>query len=420
MIEVEIKARKQFGGLLTTDKRWAIVVAHRRCGKTVACVQKLIKSSLECKLRDPRLAYIAPLYKQAKDVSWEYLKRLTAPLGAVPHESELRVDLPNGARVRLYGADNPDSLRGIYLDGCVLDEYADMRPSLWSEIIRPALSDRKGWATFIGTPKGHNEFHRLWQHAQSDPSWYHLMLKASETGLIELIELEDARLTMTADSYEQEYECSFEAAIVGAYYAAEIAKARKEGRICRVSRDPLMPIKAFWDIGISDATSIWIAQFIGREIRVIDHYTAVGQPLGAHLEWLRSHDYGNAECILPHDGANLNVVTGIKFEEHVKSAGFRAKTIPNQGKSAALRRIEATRRLFPSIWIDAERCKAGLESLVAYHEKRDDLRNVGLGPEHDWSSHDADAFGLMCIAYEPPREKRKDAPLNLGAGSWMG
>jgi phage terminase large subunit len=420
LTNVEIVARRQFGELLTSDKRWCICVAHRRCGKTVACVQKLIKAALECELREPRFAYLAPLYKQAKDVAWSYLKRLTAPLGAVAHESELRVDLPNGARIRLYGADNPDSLRGIYLDGCVLDEYADMRPSLWSEILRPALSDRKGWATFIGTPKGHNGFYEIYEHAKTSKDWLAVMLKASETGLLDYSELMDAKASMTPDHYEQEFECSFEAAIIGAYYAHHIAIAKKEGRIGRVSRDPLMPIRAFWDIGIRDATTIWVAQFVGREVRVLDYYEAVGQPLGAHLEWLRANNYGQAECVLPHDGANLNVVTGIKFEDHVKAAGFRAKTVPNQGKSAALRRVEAARRLFPSIWFDGERCKAGIEALVAYHEKRDEQRNVGLGPEHDWSSHGADAFGLMCVAYEPPREKKRTEQPSYGAGAWMG
>lgn len=225
---------------------------------------------------------------------------------------------------------------------------------------------------------------------------------------------------MTPDHYAQEFECSFEAAIIGAYYAEALAEARKDGRIGRVSRDPLLPIKAFWDIGIRDATAIWVAQFVGREVRVLDYYEAVGQPLGTHLEWLRSQGYGAAECYLPHDGANLNVVSGIKFEDHVKAAGFRAKTVPNQGKAAALRRVEAARRLFPSIWFDEPKCRAGLECLLAYHEKRDEQRNVGLGPDHDWSSHGADAFGLMAVAYEPPRDKIRAERPSYGVQGWMG
>jgi len=419
-LKFEIRARRQFTPLLETDKRWGIAVCHRRAGKTVACVQKLIKGALECKRPDPRFAYVAPLYNQAKDVAWTYLKRFAYSLGADPHESELRIDMPqNGGRIRLYGADNPDRLRGLYLDGVVLDEYADMQPSVWGEIIRPMLADRQGWATFIGTPKGHNSFYDLWVNAQTDPAWYPLMLRASETGLIEASELEDAKRTMTADQYEQEFECSFEAAIVGAYYGQALSDARKEGRIGRVAKDPLMPIKAFWDIGIRDATSIWIAQWIGREIRVLDYYEAVNQPLGTHLEWMRSKGYGNAVCYLPHDASQRDKVTATQFADHVASAGFEVDPGEYSGeKGAALKRVEAARRMFPSIWFNEDTTKAGREALAAYHEKRDEKRNVGLGPEHDWASNGADAFGLMCVAYEAPSEKKRKSA-SRGGGSWM-
>lgn len=415
---IEIHARKQFTGLLTSDKRWSIAVCHRRAGKTVACVQKLIKEAIECKRPDPRFAYVAPLYNQAKDVAWTYLKRFAVPLDGTPNESELRIDLPGGKRIRLYGADNPDRLRGLYLDGVVLDEYADMQPSVWGEIIRPMLSDRLGWATFIGTPKGHNAFYQLWTRANEDPDWFALMMRASETGLISAEELEDARRTMSEDQYQQEFECSFEAAIVGAYYGQALQAAKVEKRIGFLPRDPLMPIKAFWDIGVSDATSIWVAQWIGREIRVLDHYEAVGQPLSAHLSWLRDKGYGSAECYLPHDGTDRDAVTAIRFEDHISSAGFKVQTIPNQGKGAALKRIEAARRIFPAIRFNEATCAAGIEALAAYHEKRDEKRNIGLGPEHDWSSHSADAFGLMCVAYELPKQNRKRDDRPRRSSAW--
>jgi phage terminase large subunit len=408
LVDVVIKARHQFGDLLTTDRRWSIAVCHRRAGKTVACVQKLIRAALLCERPDPRFAYVAPLYNQAKDVAWTYLKRLAFPLGGVANETELRIDLPGGARIRLYGADNPDRLRGLYLDGAVLDEYADMQPSVWGEIIRPMLADRQGWAAFIGTPKGHNNFYRLWEDAKADEAWFTLMLRASETGLIARDELADARRTMTADQYSQEFECSFDAAIQGAYYGQAIADARTAGRVGKVAKDPLMPIKACWDIGIRDATVIWIAQFIGREIRVLDYYEAVGQPLSSHLEWLRSKGYGRAECILPHDATDRDAFTAIRFEDHIRSAGFQAVTIPNQGKGAALKRVESARRLVPSIWFNEATTSGGIESLAQYHERIDPKRLVGLGPEHDEHSHAADAFGLMCIAYEAPFEREDD------------
>jgi phage terminase large subunit len=196
------------------------MVCHRRAGKTVATINDLILRTAHCRRSNPRGAYIAPLHKQAKDAAWDYLKDygLTIP-GAEARESELSLELPYGGRVRLYGADNPDALRGIYLDEVVLDEYAQMRDGLWSEVIRPALADREGNATFIGTPMGRNAFASLWGRAESDPAWFSLMLKASESGILPAAELAAARQEMSADQYAQEFECSFDAAVQGTYYA---------------------------------------------------------------------------------------------------------------------------------------------------------------------------------------------------------
>lgn len=428
MAEVRIKARRQFGELLITEKRWAIAVCHRRAGKTVACVQKLLKGALECKRPDPRFAYVAPLYNQAKDVAWTYLKRLSLPLDGSANESELRVDLPSGARIRLYGADNPDRLRGLYLDGAVLDEYADMQPSVWGEIVRPMLADRQGWATFIGTPKGHNAFYELWENAKVDPAWFPLLLKASETGLIDADELEDARRTMTADQYAQEFECSFEAAVHGAYYAAGLDEARSQGRISRVAQDPIMTVRLFCDIGgtgkKSDAFAIWAAQFVGREIRVLNYYEAKGQPIGHHLSWMRENKYvpGNARVWLPHDGDTNERIIDWNYRAAFEEAGYEVEVVANQGTGAAKMRIEAGRRLLPFIWFNEDTTKGGREALAAYHERRDEKRNIGLGPEHDWSSHGADAFGLMCVAYEMPAGKPAEEPQRerYTENSWMG
>lgn len=222
------------------------------------------------------------------------------------------------------------------------------------------------------------------------------------------------------DSYDHIWEGDYVKVTDGAYYAAQLTRARQESRIGAVAADPLMTFKAFWDIGTRDATAIWVAQFIGRQILVVDYYEASGQPLATHLNWLRSRGYENATCVLPHDGANQNHVTALRFEDHIREAGFDVQVVKNQGRGAAMQRIEAARRLFPRIWIDEQRCDAGLEALGAYHERKDDTRQIGLGPEHDWSSHGADAFGLMCIAYEEPVENREPVNIYRGAGSWMG
>jgi phage terminase large subunit len=155
---------------------------------------------------------------------------------------------------------------------------------------------------------------------------------------------------------------------------------------------------------------------VGQTIRVLDYYEAVGQPLGTHLEWLRSKGYGTARCVLPHDGAKVDAVSAVRFEDHIRGVGFEVQTVENQGKGAAMKRVEAARRLFPSMWFNESKTSAGLDAVGWYHEKRDDLRNVGQGPEHDWSSHGADAFGLMALSYEEPRKSAKLDFSNLTRG----
>jgi len=234
-------------------------------------------------------------------------------------------------------------------------------------------------------------------------------------------ELEQERLDDLRDrpdQYDHIWEGDYEKVTEGAYYAKDLTLARQQGRIGHVAADPLMQYRAFWDIGTRDATAIWVAQFIGREIRILDYYEAVGQPLAVHLEWLRSNGYGSALCVLPHDGANQNHITADRFEDHIRQAGFTVDVVKNQGKGAAMRRVEAARRLFGAIWFNEPKTQAGIDALGAYHERKDDKRAIGLGPEHDWSSHGADAFGLMCVAYEEPRQKRERRAQPVG--SWMG
>lgn len=223
------------------------------------------------------------------------------------------------------------------------------------------------------------------------------------------------------DSYDHIWEGDYVKVTEGAYYASDLTKAKAEGRIGRVSADPLMTYRAFWDIGgtgaKADACSIWIAQFIGREIRVLDHYTARGQPLATHVAWLRANGYGSALCVLPHDGATNDKVYSVSYESVLKEAGFEVKVVPNQGPGAAMLRVEAGRRLFGSIWFNEAKTEAGREALGDYHEKKHEKTGVGLGPFHGWSSHDADSFGLMCVAYEEPTTKRKSQARPV---SWMG
>lgn len=428
IVKLGYKARDAFIPLHTRKERFGCIVAHRRAGKTVASIMDLIDAALRCTKPNPRFAYLAPYYAQAKDVVWSYVKQYAAPIpGVAINESELRVDLPNGARVRLYGADNYDRMRGIYLDGVVLDEFADQPPQAWREVIRPALSDRQGWALFIGTPKGRNAFYDVFKQAEASDEWFASKLKASETGIIPQGELDALKADMSTNEYQREMECDFDAAIEGAYFADGMGKAMADGRIGRVSADPLLSLRAYCDIGgpgaKADAFAMWIVQFVGREVRVLDYYEAQGQPLAEHVQWLRAREYGRAEIFLPHDGLTESGVNPGSFESAFRDAGFSATTLRGEGSGnagAKTVRIEAVRRLLPSIWFNAETTQGGRDALLAYHEKRDEKRGIGLGPAHDWASHGADAFGLMCVAYEEPRAARA-APKrqHMGAGGWM-
>jgi len=225
--------------------------------------------------------------------------------------------------------------------------------------------------------------------------------------------LEEERKTDLAlypDRYDHIWEGGYAKAFEGAYFAALLAKAKLDGRIGKVTADPLLPLRAFIDIGGSgasaDAFTIWIVQWVGQEIRVLDYYEAVGQVLGSHVAWLRKNGYRDAVIYLPHDGVNENNVTGKRYEDHLRDAGFNVEPpVPNQGKGAAAMRIEAVRRLGPKMYFNEATTEPGRDALGFYHERKDDARNIGLGPDHDWSSHAADGLGLMAICYEEPGRK---------------
>jgi phage terminase large subunit len=399
---IEYWPRPQFAAFHRRTARLACIVTHRRAGKTVACIQELQRAAIQCKQLRPRFAYLSPFLKQSKAVAWDYLRAAMAParkFGATVHEGELRVDYPGGGQVRLYGADNPDAMRGIYLDGIVLDEYADMDPRVWGEIIRPALADRAGWAVFIGTPRGRNAFFELWRRAQTEEDWYAVMHKASETGLIPASELALARRDLTEQQYAQEFECSFEAAIVGAYYGKLMLRAEAEGRIAGVPYDPAALVWTAWDLGIRDSTAIWFAQVVGREIRIIDYYEASGVDLGHYVREISAKPYVYAGHIVPHDAQARELGTGKSRLEVLESLGMRNLAL------APIHRIEdginAVRMLLPKCWLDAKRCARGIDALRLYRADYDDkLQALRAQPVHDWASHGADAFRYLAMTLD--------------------
>jgi hypothetical protein len=373
--------------------RWRVVVAHRRAGKTVAALNGLVRTALTCPLPDPRCAYVAPFLTQAKAVAWDYLKRYAAAVPGVKfNEAELRADFPNGGRVRLFGADNYEALRGQYLDDVDCDEFGDWDPRAWTEVIRPALSDRRGKATFTGTPKGKNTFYELAQRARrQEKNWAGWELKASRTGLLSAAELEDARASMDENAFLREYECSFDAAIEGAYYAAEMAKAEAEKRICKVPIEPTVKVDTWWDLGIDDATSIWFVQDVGKERRIIDHIEVSGEGLPQIVRRLEAKDYRFGQHVLPHDAEARELGTGVSRVETLKALGVKnISIIPQQAVADG---INAVRLALPRCWFDAERCARGIEALKQYRREWDGKRQVWRErPLHDWTSHAADAF----------------------------
>ena len=404
--------RKAFRKFHRRQERWACIVAHRRAGKSVACIMDLIDAAGRCEREEGRFAYVAPTYAQAKDVVWLYLKRFTASIpGIEQRESDLTVILPNKARVRLYGADNYDRLRGLYFDGIVLDEYGDMDPRAWPEVIRPALSDRQGWAVFIGTPKGNNHFHKVWADAQNDPEWFSLRLRASETKLIPEAELADARKAMTADQYEQEYECSFQAALVGAYYASEFRYLDEHKRIRSVPWEPKLPVHTAWDLGMRDSTAIWFCQNVAGEVRVIDYIENSGVPLTWYAQELRSRPYVYGEHLLPHDVDVEELGTGTSRKATLESLGVRVTVLP-QGK--VYDGINATRLLLPKCWFDEEKTKRGVEALRQYRRDWDEKRKVFHDkPRHDWCSHAADAFRYFAVGQPGEQSAEWSKPIKV-------
>jgi phage terminase large subunit len=409
------EAREQFMGLHRRATRWFIGVAHRRAGKTVADINELVIGATKCRLPNPRFAYVAPQLNQAKDIAWVYLKEYTAFLSPRINESELWVELPGGARIRIYGADNPDRLRGIYLDGVVLDEFGDMDPTIWTQVIRPALSDRKGWACFIGTPKGKNTFHRLWIEAEGDEDWTRLMLKASETGLLDAKELADAAKMMSEDEYAQEYECSFDAAVRGAYYGKELNQAEADNRIGGVPHDPKLKVHTAWDLGVADSTVIWFIQTYGNEVRVIDVLKGEGVGLDWYVQRLQEKPYTWGSHILPHDVEVRELGTGKSRKETLEGLGLTVTVCPNIPVADG---IQAVRMILPRCWFAKDKCKTGIEALRMYRrdydEKRQEFRQK---PLHDWTSHYADAFRYFAVGHQ---EDGPDLKFSFGGGkSWM-
>ena len=412
------------------NHRWTVAVCHRRFGKTVAAINHLIQAALECDKPRPRFALIAPTYKQAKLVAWDYLKLYTRNIpGVEQRESDLTVNMPGDRRVTLYGADHPDSLRGSYFDGVVFDEFSLQPGTIFSEVVRPALADRNGWAVFMSTPAGRNEFFHMAERAKenADGHWSYQQHKASETGILSSEELNAARAVMTSDQYEQEFECSFTASVQGSIYTLELAAAKAEGRIGTTPVDQILPVMTTWDLGIGDATAIIFSQGNrAGDLRIVDYYEASGEGLPHYAKVLQDKNYTYGQHWAPHDIQVRELGTGRSRLEVAASLGIRFETVPRVHTSTSgevEEGIHAARMLLSRCWFDETRCKALLESLQHYRRDYNSrLNELRATPVHDWSSHGADAMRYLATWYKPAsrRPVQSSHAMPTSSGSWLG
>lgn len=393
------------------DARFKVLVLHRRAGKSVYAINEIIDQALRCTKKNPQFCYIGVTFGAVKRIMWDISKLYTQMIpGVETNEADLRIEIPRPAmgdkiKIMLLSAENPSAIRGIYLDGCVLDEYSEMSPEIWTQVIRPALSDRGGWAVFTSTPKGWNHFWEIYKTAKENPKdWFGYMLKASESGILPQEELDAAKNTMSEDDYEQEFECSFGAALKGAYYGKQVAEAEKEKRITKVVYDKAVPVGTAWDLGIGDTTSIWFFQVVGREYHILEHIVMSGVGLEWYVKELRNKPYIYDEHILPHDAEARELGTGKTRVEMLRDFGLgRIRVLPRSDVDDG---IHAARMLFNKCWFDAEKCRTGLDALRAYERKWDEKNKIFTAkPLHNWASHPADAFRYFAMGVRSPERR---------------
>jgi len=421
-VVIDYAPREAFKAFHQRKQRWACLVAHRRAGKTVSAINDLIRAAVMCKSRNPLFGYIAPYRSQAKSVAWGYLKQYAAPISQAANEQELEITLVNGAKIRLFGADNADAMRGLGFDGVLLDEFGDFKPSVWGSIIRPALSDKQGWAVFMGTPKGKNQFWDVYQTSRMNPEeWFSLRLKASDSGILPQSEIDAVKAQISEDQFMQEYETNFEAAIIGAFYGVEMRMAADDGRITEVKYDPSLSTYTAWDLGYRDDTAIWWYQVVKGEIHIIDYHSVSGASIPEIAKVVLKKPYHYMKHYLPHDA--------------------RAKTLAAQGKSiieqlgeflglsnlaivpdlSVQDGIQAVRMTLPRCYFDEEKCLEGIEALRQYQREWDeDKKSFRSSPKHDWTSHGSDAMRMLAIAWRDEPSKRMNAaerPLIVGPGN---
>jgi hypothetical protein len=386
---------------LMDENRFTVVVAARRSGKTVAAINHLIARALSASDGRSRYAYVAPTYRQAKRIAWDYVKEFSRVVPLIKfHEGELRADLPNGSRIQLYGIDNPDSIRGQYFDSVVLDEYGNFPVGAFDKVIRPALADREGSCMFSGTPNGKaNDFFAKWEHAgEGHDNWARYQINWQDAATLKDSEVEAMKKTMTEEEFAQELLATFTTAVRGAYYADQMNKSETEGRITTVPYDVKLPVHTFWDLGMSDSTAIIFAQFAGQEIRVIDYIEENGKGLDYFIRVLGEYQYIYGEHWGPFDLKVREMSSGMSRVEIAQELGLHFNIVP---KMPVQDGINAVRSIMNRVWIDRTNCQELLSALYEYHREYDDKKGIFRQKAvHDHSSHGADAMRYLATSVD--------------------
>ncbi len=436
-------------------KRWSALVLHRRAGKTTAVLNHHLRAALDNDWETRRLRYllpditdsqiaellkhrvywhVMPTYHQGKLTgAWDILKEISRPIpGSTRNESELLVALPNGAKVQIIGGDKPDSLRGPALSGVSLDEYSQIPPNAFSEVLSKALADHVGYAVFSGTIKGTDQLCLTYEAARKSKEWFALWqdvnqsLETEEGATIEALRraMEDDRKLviqnlMSQAEFDQEWFLSREAAIKGAFWGHEIKQAREQGRIGRVPYDSALAVDTDWDLGI-DAMAVWFTQSERTgAIRVIDYHEDVGGGLPAVIAHLKAKPYVYGQHWAPHDIEVREISSGTTRRQAAAGLGINFQITP---KIAVADGITAAGLLMSRCWFDEEKCKAGLEALLHYRRTYNQrMARFTEEPFHDWASHGADAFRGLAVRHKTPeleREKRFDRQRVPQQWSW--
>lgn len=396
-------------------RRFSCCAIHRRFGKTYLALNQGLHVGLAVGMNPnlpmPRVSFISPLYKQSKTVAWDYLKAFCRNIpNAKAYESELKVDIKlsktNIFRFQLFGADNPDALRGMYHDYAIFDEFGNQPPTIWSEVVSPALADRKGGALFLGTPNGKNHFYDMYQKClqkmqDGDPDYYAASFPASQTGVIPEAELAAQRENQEPEEYAQEFEVDWQAAVRGSYYSHQLKRAKDDGRITRVLHESKLPVFAVFDLGTGadDYTACWFFQCFRNEIRLINFKQWKDVGLEEVFKDVSEMPYIYAQMILPWDGGHRDKWKHQSTADYVEEYGYEVflvkRTAVNDG-------ITAVRQLFSQCLFDEVNCREGLECLENYSKKVNPKNGEFMDtPLHDKFSHGADAFRYLALAYDP-------------------